>query len=82
MAISRTRAQGSPLHHLTVLARNKQGYKNLVRLISRAHIEGYYYKPRINKAMLEEHKEGLIVLSGCLGAELCQNLLQDNYEEG
>ena len=54
------------LHHLTVLAHNKQGYKNLVRLISRAHIEGFYYKPRINKDMLADHKEGLIVLSGCL----------------
>jgi DNA polymerase-3 subunit alpha len=69
------------LHHLTVLAKNKQGYKNLVRLISRAHIEGYYYKPRINKEMLAEHKEGLIVLSGCLGAELSQNLLRGEYDK-
>jgi len=69
------------LHHLTVLAQNKQGYKNLVRLISRAHIEGFYYKPRINKEMLADHKEGLIVLSGCLGAELCQNLLRGDYDK-
>uniref|UniRef100_UPI003B9880AC PHP domain-containing protein n=1 Tax=Klebsiella pneumoniae TaxID=573 RepID=UPI003B9880AC len=51
----------------------------LVRLNSRAHIEGYYYKPRINKDMFAEHKEGLIILSGCLGAELCQSLLKDDY---
>jgi len=69
------------LYHLTVLAQNKQGYKNLVRLISRAHIEGFYYKPRINKEMLAEHKEGLIVLSGCLGAELSQNLLRGEYDK-
>ncbi|HEY9715112.1 MAG TPA: DNA polymerase III subunit alpha [Chroococcales cyanobacterium] len=69
------------LYHLTMLAQNKQGYRNLVRLNSRAHIEGYYYKPRINKEMLAEHKEGLIVLSGCLGAELCQNLLKDDYQK-
>lgn len=69
------------LHHLIILAQNKQGYKNLVRLNSRAHLEGYYYKPRINKEMLAEHREGLIVLSGCLGSELCQYLLKDEYEK-
>lgn len=68
-----------PLYHLTVLAQNKQGYKNLVRLISRAHIEGFYRKPRINKQMLADHREGLIVLSGCLGAELSQHLLANDY---
>jgi DNA polymerase-3 subunit alpha len=67
------------LYHLTMLAQNKQGYRNLVKLNSRAHLEGYYYKPRISKEMLAEYKEGLIVLSGCLGAELCQNLLKDDY---
>lgn len=68
------------LYHLTVLAQNKQGYRNLVKLNSRAHLKGYYYKPRINKQMLEEHKEGLIILSGCLGAELCQHLLKNDYD--
>ncbi|MBU6450282.1 MAG: DNA polymerase III subunit alpha [Cyanobacteria bacterium REEB67] len=67
------------LHHLTMLARNKEGYRNLVRLISRAHVKGYYYKPRMNKEMLAQYHEGLIILSGCLGAELCQNLLKDDY---
>ncbi len=68
------------LYHLTMLAQNKQGYRNLVKLNSRAHLNGYYYKPRINKQMLEEHKEGLIILSGCLGAELCQHLLKNDYD--
>ncbi|MBS1991182.1 MAG: DNA polymerase III subunit alpha [Cyanobacteria bacterium SZAS LIN-3] len=68
------------LYHLTMLAKNKEGYKNLVRLISRAHVKGYYYKPRINKEMLAAQREGLIILSGCLGAELCQHLLKDDYD--
>lgn len=70
-----------PIYHLTLLAYNQQGYKNLVKLCSRAHLEGYYYKPRMNHELLAAHKEGLIVLSGCLGAELCQNLLKDDYEK-
>jgi DNA polymerase-3 subunit alpha len=77
----RDKTSKQPLYHLTMMARNKEGYKNLVRLNSRAHIHGYYYKPRINKDMLAEHREGLIVLSGCLGAELCQHLLKDDYDK-
>lgn len=70
-----------PLYHLTVLSRNLQGYRNLIKLCSRAQLKGYYYKPRINKEMLKEHSEGLIVLSGCLGAELSQHLLKDDFEK-
>jgi DNA polymerase-3 subunit alpha len=69
------------LHHLTIIAQNKTGYMNLVKLVSRAHIKGFYYKPRINKQMLAEFSEGLVVLSGCLGAELAQFMLKDKYEE-
>ena len=75
------RTSKQPLYHLTVLAQNLQGYRNLVRLSSHAHLDGYYYKPRINKQMLEANKDGLIVLSGCLGAELSQHLLRDDYEK-
>ncbi len=70
-----------PLYHLTMLAQNLEGYRNLVKLNSTAHLEGYYYKPRINKEMLAEHSKGLIILSGCLGAEVNQSLLADNYEK-
>jgi len=70
-----------PLYHLILLSKNKTGYKNLVKLNSRAHTEGYYYKPRMNKEMLAEHSEGLIILSGCLGAELSQHLLKDEYDK-
>ena len=68
-----------PLYHLTVLARNRDGYRNLVWLNSRAHLDGYYYKPRMNKEMLREHSQGLIVLSGCLGSQLGQQLLKSDY---
>jgi DNA polymerase-3 subunit alpha len=77
---TKDRTSRQALYHLTVLARNKDGYKNLVRLNSRAHLEGYYYKPRINKDMLAANKDGLMVLSGCLGSEVCQHLLHDDYE--
>lgn len=70
-----------PLYHLTMLAANQEGYKNLVRLNSQAHLKGYYYKPRINREMLAEHKNGLIILSGCLGAEINQHLLADDYNQ-
>jgi len=69
------------LYHLTILSQNKTGYQNLVKLVSRAHLNGYYYKPRINKDMLAEFSDGLIVLSGCLGAELSQLILKDKVEE-
>ncbi len=70
-----------PLYHLTVLAQNLTGYRNLIKLCSRAQLNGFYYKPRCNKEMLQEHGEGLIVLSGCLGAELSQLLLKDDFEK-
>lgn len=69
-----------PIYHLTLIAHNQEGYRNLVKLTSRSHLEGFYYKPRINHELLEQHKEGLIALSGCLGAELCQYLLKGDYE--
>lgn len=68
-------------YHLTILAMNNQGYKNLMRLSSLAQLEGMYYKPRIDHELLEEYNEGLIILSGCAGSELGENLQMDNYEE-
>jgi DNA polymerase III subunit alpha len=78
---TRDRTSKQPLYHLTMLARNRQGYKNLVKLNSHAHLEGFYYKPRINKQMLADLKDGLIILSGCLGSEICQSLLRDDYDK-
>ncbi|HKJ78369.1 MAG TPA: PHP domain-containing protein, partial [Prolixibacteraceae bacterium] len=65
-------------HHLILLAKNKTGYKNLIKLISIATTKGFYYKPRIDKKLLVEHREGLIASSSCLGGEI-PNLLMSNY---
>ncbi|MCF6356752.1 MAG: DNA polymerase III subunit alpha, partial [Draconibacterium sp.] len=64
-------------YHLILLAKNKTGYKNLVKLISIASTEGFYYKPRIDKELLEKYSEGLIASSACLGGEI-PNLLMNN----
>src|ERR671936_1422246 len=62
--------------HLTILARNETGYRNLLKLVSDAHLEGFYHRPRIDKELLAERAEGLIGLSGCLASEVSQLLLQ------
>ncbi len=67
-------------HHLTVLAANKTGYRNLLKLVSIGFIDGYYYKPRVDLELLSAHNEGLIVLSGCLGGALAQTLTRGEIE--
>src|SRR4029450_8567201 len=57
-------------NHLTVLVRDLTGYRNLIKLVSRAYLEGFYYKPRVDKALLAQHADGLLVLSGCLNSEV------------
>jgi len=59
-------------YHMTVLARNDRGYRNLVKLVTKSHLEGFYYKPRVDREILEEYSEGLIVLSGCPSGEVPQ----------
>src|ERR1041385_2111871 len=66
-------------HHLVLLARDETGYKNLVRLATAAHLEGYYYKPRVDKELLAAHHQGLIALSGCLASEI-PDLIQKDQE--
>ena len=68
-------------HHLVVLAKNLTGYHNLVKLVSKAWSEGYYYHPRTDKVELEKHKEGLIICSACLGGEIPQHIRNRRYEE-
>lgn len=68
-------------YHLTILAMNNQGYQNLMRLTTIANLEGIYYKPRIDRELLEKYSEGLIILSGCASGELGENLRVDNYEQ-
>jgi DNA polymerase-3 subunit alpha len=64
--------------HLTLLAQNKVGFKNLVKLASRAFLEGFYFKPRIDKEILEAHSEGIICLSGCVSGEFSRTILQQH----
>jgi DNA polymerase-3 subunit alpha len=69
------------LYHLTILAMDETGWRNLIRLATIAQLEGFYYKPRIDKTLLERHAEGLIVLSGCPSAEIPRLLAQGRMEE-
>ncbi|HNQ74529.1 MAG TPA: DNA polymerase III subunit alpha [Verrucomicrobiota bacterium] len=69
-------------HHLVLLAKDQAGYKNLVKLTTAAHLEGYYYKPRIDKEILAACREGLIALSGCLASEIPQAILTDQLAAG
>ena len=69
------------LCHLVLLAENETGYRNLCRLCSIAHLEGFYYKPRIDKALLKKHREGLIAMSSCLHGEISRYLTEGRQEE-
>ncbi len=79
--ISERNPSHNPRYHLVLLVKNNQGYKNIVKLASKAHIEGFYMKPRINWELLEQYHEGLICSSACLGGEVLQNLLKGDYEK-
>jgi DNA polymerase-3 subunit alpha len=68
-------------HHLGLLAADEAGYKNLVRLATAAQLEGYYYKPRIDKELLAAHKDGLIALSGCLASEIPELIVNDQLDK-
>jgi DNA polymerase III subunit alpha len=67
-------------HHLTLLARNETGYRNLLRLVSAAHLEGFYHRPRMDRQLLAEHADGLTCLSGCLSSEVSTLLLGGQEE--
>ena len=78
-ANSRTGKDG--YNHLLLLAENEIGYQNLVRLTTAAHLEGFYYKPRIDKELLEAHHEGIIAFSGCLASEIPQAIMRDDPDK-
>ncbi len=65
-------------YHLTLLAQNRTGFKNLIKLASQAFLQGFYFKPRIDKELLAAHSEGLICLSGCVSGELSRTLLAED----
>ena len=68
-------------NHLILLAKNNEGYKNLSKLVSLGFVDGYYYKPRIDKEILEKYHEGLICCSACLAGEVPQTILRDGMEK-
>ncbi|MDO8515636.1 MAG: DNA polymerase III subunit alpha, partial [bacterium] len=68
-------------HHLILLAENQTGWKNLLKLVTDAHLEGFYYKPRVDKDLLRARHDGLIALSACLGGEVAQALIAGRYDE-
>ena len=71
----------NPLYHLVLIAKDKIGYMNLVKLVSIAHCEGMYYKPRVNFELIQKYSEGLICCSACLGGEVLQHLLNKEPEK-
>ena len=68
-------------YHLVLLAENETGYRNLIQVASRAFLEGYYYKPKVDWEVLAEHASGLIATTGCLGSHVCQALLRDDFDQ-
>ena len=69
------------MFHILLLAKDNEGYKNLVKLDSLAYTEGFYYKPRIDLDFLREHSKGLIATSACIGGRIPQYLIEGNYEK-
>jgi DNA polymerase III subunit alpha len=73
--------KGERYYHMLLLAKNEVGYKNLVKLVSRGFLEGFYSKPRVDKELLQEYKEGLIATSACLGGEICNSIMRGELKE-
>ncbi|MFN2464426.1 MAG: DNA polymerase III subunit alpha, partial [Candidatus Dormibacteria bacterium] len=67
-------------HHLVLLAQNHTGYQNLMKMISKAHLEGYYVRPRVDKDLMREHSDGVIALSACLAGEVSQRVQERNLD--
>lgn len=68
-------------YHLVLLAENNTGYKNLIKIVSEGFVNGFYYKPRVDFNVLEKYKEGIIILSGCLGGEIQKSLANSEYDK-
>lgn len=72
---------GTPICHMILLAETNEGYQNLLLLVSKAHLEGFYYKPRLDHGLLKAYSKGLIALSGCLASETSQSIIDGNEEK-
>jgi DNA polymerase III subunit alpha len=77
----RTKSETERYNHLVLLCENAEGYRNLIKLVSTGYLDGFYYKPRIDKDLLAQHSKGLICLSACLRGDINEALLADKYDE-
>jgi DNA polymerase-3 subunit alpha len=73
-------SQDRQYSHLVLLARDYDGYRNLLKLVTRSHLEGYFYRPRIDRELLAEHAKGLIALSACPSGDVARGILQDDLQ--
>jgi len=74
-------SESNRYNHLVLLCENQEGYRNLIQLVSTGYLDGFYYKPRIDKDLLSRHSKGLIALSACLRGDINETLLADRYDE-
>src|SRR5690242_3848512 len=74
-------AESNRYNHLILLCENLEGYRNLIKLVSTGYLDGFYYKPRIDKDLLASHSKGLIALSACLRGDINESLMGDRYDE-
>ena len=79
--IDRNAEDGRNYNHLTLLAKDFEGYQNLMRIVSIGFTEGFYYKPRVDKEVLRKYSKGIIALSGCLAGEVAVSLLKGNFDK-
>ena len=77
----KTRAENDRYNHLVLLCESQEGYKNLINLVSTGYLDGFYYKPRIDKDLLARHSKGLIAMSACLRGDINETLLADKYAD-
>jgi len=76
-----SRSEGYDYNHLLLLSENEEGYRNLIQLVTSGYLDGFYYKPRVDKDLLARHAKGLICTSACLASDVNQALLADKYDE-
>src|SRR5213595_3986023 len=79
--LTKSGTPGETANHLVLLAETREGYHNLIKLVSAGYTEGFYYKPRIDKDLLAQHAKGLICLSACLRGDLNEAVLADRYDD-
>src|SRR5437868_2717554 len=77
----KTRADTDRYNHLVLLCENQEGYRNLINLVSTGYLDGFYYKPRVDKDLLARHSKGLIAMSACLRGDINETILADRYDE-